>query len=136
MTQNARLAHWIPTTDDADAGETVTATAVSGTGKVIPTGFTLGAGPPGPAGPQGVPGSTGPKGDVGASGGPGPVGPTGATGATGAQGPVGPAGATGATGPSGGTYPDAPADGTQYARMNHTWVAVTSMPAVIDGGTY
>lgn len=39
MTQNARLALYIPTTDDADPAEVVTATGVSGAGKVIPTAF-------------------------------------------------------------------------------------------------
>jgi hypothetical protein len=37
----------------------------------------------------------------------------------------------------GGSFPDAPADGTTYGRLNNTWTAVTAtLPAVIDGGTF
>jgi hypothetical protein len=39
MSQNARLAQWIPTTDDADPGEVVNVTGISGTGRIIPTVF-------------------------------------------------------------------------------------------------
>lgn len=44
MTQNRRLAAWIPTTDDADPGEIVEIRGVSGSGKVIPTAFRAQAG--------------------------------------------------------------------------------------------
>lgn len=122
MTQNMRLAQWLPTTDDADAGEVVGVTAPSGAGKVIKTQFGNSAGVPGPTGPQGPPGTAGATGAVGPAGSPGPAGPTGATGATGSTGlkgdqgvagPQGPAGATGAAstvpgpaGPQGLTGPE------------------------------
>jgi len=140
MTQNARLALWIPTADDADPSEAVIATGVSDANKVIPTAFSAAAGPPGPVGPAGPAGSTGPKGDVGATGGTGPQGVTGAQGDPGPQGevgPVGPQGPIGLTGPSGGTFPDAPADSQLYGRNNNAWAVVTApIPPFIDGGTF
>jgi hypothetical protein len=69
-----------------------------------------GGGTPGPAGPEGPVGPTGPQ------------GPPGTTGTAGAQGPQGPAGPAG---PAGGTIPDAPSDGSFYARQNGAWVAIT-----------
>ena len=48
-------------------------------------------------------------------------------GPTGLQGPQGPAG------PAGGTFPDAPADGTIYGRLNATWAAVSGGGS---GGAY
>ena len=142
MTQNARVAHWIPTTDDADPTEAVAATGVSGSGKVIPTAFSSTTGPQGPQGIPGPVGPVGPKGDIGPAGGPGPQGIQGAQGIQGPKGDVGPQGPQGAVGPVGGNFPDAPNDGYQYARQASPpggpmiWGAVNSMPAVIDGGTY
>jgi len=104
MTQNMRLAQWLPTTDDADAGEVVAVKSPSGAGKVIPTEFGTSVGIPGPQGPKGDTGDPGPSGPIGPKG---DTGLTGATGATGSQGPqglkgdqgdVGPAGPTGSTG--------------------------------------
>jgi hypothetical protein len=132
MTQNARLARWIPTTDDADPGETIQATAVSGADRVIPTAFAIGSGPPGPVGPKGDPGSQGPKGDVGPAGGPGAQGIQGPKGDPGPQGIPGPQGAQGIQGATGGTFADAPSDGVVYARQNATWVSM----AILDGGTF
>lgn len=69
-------------------------------------------------GPQGPAGPAGPQGD------PGPTGPTGAPGtpgATGPQGPQGVAGPTGPQGPAGTGFPDAPNDGTAYARKSAAW---------------
>src|SRR5262245_17811948 len=100
MSLNARLALWLPPTDDADAGEVVQIQGASGAGKIIPTAFATGGGPPGPQGPEGDTGPQGPKGDPGPQGLTGPQGPTGATGAQGPPGPV----------------PEAPVDGQQYAR--------------------
>jgi len=37
---------------------------------------------------------------------------------------------------TGGGVGEAPMDGQQYARSNASWVIVTSMPAIIDGGTF
>jgi hypothetical protein len=142
MTQNARVAHWLPTTDDADPTEAVVATGVSGTGKVIPTVFSAAVGPPGPQGVPGPTGPIGPKGDIGPAGGPGPQGIQGPKGDVGAQGPPGPQGVQGPIGLTGGNFPDAPNDGFQYARQAQppggpiVWAQVNSMPAVIDGGTY
>jgi hypothetical protein len=142
MTQNARVALWLPTSDDADPAEAVTATGPSGLGKVIPTAFSAAVGPPGPQGVPGPVGPIGPVGNVGPSGGPGPAGPTGAQGPQGTQGPVGATGPQGPIGLTGGTFPDAPNDGSQYARMasppggSMVWATVSSMPAVIDAGTF
>jgi hypothetical protein len=143
MTQNARLAHWLPTSDDADPGEVVTATGASGTGKVIPTEFGTGSGPMGPMGPQGPAGSTGPKGDAGPQGLPGDQGIQGEQGIKGDkgdkgdQGPQGIQGATGEAGSDGGSFPDAPADGQAYARQDNAWIeVVTELPPFIDGGVH
>lgn len=135
MSQNARLALWIPT-DEPTPGEVVEALGPSSTGKVIPTVFGLGTGPAGPQGPKGDTGSQGPKGDVGPTGGPGAQGIQGAQGNPGPEGPQGPQGPQGIQGASGGNFDDAPADGQQYARWNNDWTVVSSMPAVIDGGTF
>ena len=135
MTQNARLAHWLPTTDDADPGEVVQATAASGAGKIIPTVFGLGTGPPGPVGPQGPVGSQGPQGNVGPAGSPGPQGIAGPQGPQGPKGDPGIQGPQGIQGATGGNFADAPADGKTYARLNNAWVEVTT-PPIIDGGTF
>ena len=135
MTQNARLAHWLPTSDDADPGEVVSVTGPSAAGKVIPTVFGLGTGPAGPIGPQGVPGPQGPQGDVGPAGSPGPQGIQGVPGSTGPQGVPGPQGPQGIQGATGGSFPDAPNDGQQWARQSLAWTVV-ALPGVIDGGTF
>lgn len=101
MTQNMRLAQWLPTTDDADAGEVVAVTTPSGTGKVIKTQFGTSVGVQGPAGPKGDPGDPGPVGPIGPAGATGAAGPTGATGATGATGLKGDIGPAGPQGPQG-----------------------------------
>lgn len=150
MTQNARLALWIPTDEPAD-GDSIEAVGPSSTGKVIPTEFGVGTGPAGPQGPKGDVGPQGPKGDVGPQGAPGvqgvqgtqgdpgpkgdpgPQGPQGILGAqgpkgdkgdTGLQGPKGDQGIQGATGATGGNFPDAPADHQQYARQDNNWSVV------------
>jgi hypothetical protein len=136
MSQNLRLAQWLPTDDSASAEEVVMVEAPSGTGKIIPTSFSTGGGPQGPQGPIGPVGPQGPKGDPGPQGPAGPQGVAGAVGATGPQGAQGPQGIPGPVGPMGGSFPDAPVDGVQYARQNAAWVAVVGLPAVIDGGTF
>jgi hypothetical protein len=135
MTQNLRVATWIPTDDSAVLNEVVMVEGPSGTGKIIPTAFSTGGGPQGPQGIPGPVGPQGPKGDAGPVGPAGPQGVQGAQGNTGLTGPPGATGATGPVGPMGGSFPDAPADGSQYLRQNNNWV-VFSMPAVIDGGTF
>jgi hypothetical protein len=134
MTQNARVALFIPSTDTADPGEVIQATAVSGVGRVVPTVFGLGTGPPGPQGPKGDVGAQGPQGDVGPAGGPGAQGIQGVPGPTGPQGIPGIQGPQGIQGATGGTFADAPADGTIYGRRNNIWVP--TIGAVIDGGTF
>jgi len=85
MTQNLRVATWVPAADPTEIGDGIASAAMPTAHKSIATTFQKGggsgtAGPPGPAGPQG------------------PAGPTGATG------PQGPAGATGPQGPGTATY--------------------------------
>ena len=87
----------------------------------LPTIFAvdIGAnGPPGVAGPHGLPGATGaagatgppePMGPAGIAESIGPTGPQDLTGSTGAGGPQGPAGATGSQGPQGIPGPTGPA---------------------------
>ncbi len=61
-------------------------------------------GPPGPMGPQGIPGVAGPAGAAGPEGAAGPAGPQGIAGPqglTGPEGPIGPAGPQGIQGPIG-----------------------------------
>jgi Collagen triple helix repeat (20 copies) len=140
MTQNARLAMWLPTSNDADAGEVVQATAPSGAGQVIPTAFGIGTGPQGPKGDPGEQGDPGPKGEPGPQGfkgDPGVQGPPGIPGPKGDPGEQGPQGPLGAQGAPGGTFPDAPADGEAYARQDNAWTPVTTeLPAVLDAGTF
>jgi Collagen triple helix repeat (20 copies) len=76
------------------------------------------AGAEGPPGPQGPPGLPGPQGPIGVPGN------DGAPGATGPQGPKGDKGDTGPAGPAGG-LPDAPSDGTAYARKSAAWSHLT-----------
>jgi len=90
-------------------------------------------GPPGPEGPPGQPGAQGPQGSIGP---PGPQGPEGdpstvpgPPGATGDTGPPGPQGIPGPTGPTG-PVPEAPINGTAYARKDAGWV-----PEVAGGST-
>jgi hypothetical protein len=105
MTQNLRLATFIPTTDDADAGEGVIATGPSSTGKVIPTVFAAASG--------------------GGGGGGIPEAPIDST--TYARKSANWTPAVG----------EAPNDGLTYARHNDAWVPIaTSLPGVIDGGTF
>jgi hypothetical protein len=114
MTQNLRLALYVPCDEDPAAVNNVIAVeALSNAKKYVNTKFTANPGVPGPMGPEGPMGPQGPKGDVG------PTGPTGPQGAT------------------GGSFPDAPSDGTTYGRNNGAWAAVANiLPPVIDGGTY
>jgi hypothetical protein len=68
------------------------------------------------AGGAGTPGPEGPEGPAGPAG---PTGPTGPTGPAGAQGPAGPQGNPGSI------IPDAPSNGSFYARQNGAWVIIT-----------
>ena len=125
MSQNARLALWVPTEDDAAIGEVIEIRGGSDVSKVIPTDFR----------PQ-----------AGASGG---IGEAPADDNFYARRNVGWEMTVGEA-PSNGQlwarknnswqvvapFPEAPTDGKQYARSNAAWVEVTSMPPVIDGGTF
>jgi hypothetical protein len=105
------------------------ATAKHGVATHVTRGFvdagTGTAGPPGPTGPQGDPGPIGPTGPEGPTGPQGPQGPNGPTGPAGAQGPQGVQGPAGAQGPPGSIIPDAPSNGSFYARQNGAWVIIT-----------
>ena len=125
MTQNARLALFVPTTDTADPGEIIEVRGISGPGKVIPTIFNtqLGAS-------EGIPDAPADNRFYARRNAAWEIG-------------VGEA-------PNDGTmygrkgagwivippFPEAPTDGQQYARMNASWTVVSSMPAVIDGGQF
>lgn len=63
-------------------------------------------------GPPGMPGPAGPAGPKGDEGVPGPAGPTGAVGPQGPPGPV----------------PEAPANGTYYARKDEAWAPLPAVP--------
>jgi hypothetical protein len=124
MTQNRRLAAWLPTSNDADPGEIVEVRGTSGAGKVIPTAFRL---PPGAGagineapiddlyyarvnGDWLVTVEEAPQdGQIWAR-------------KSAAWQPVAP-------------FPEAPADGKQYARSDGDWVEIV-LPPIIDGGTY
>jgi hypothetical protein len=123
MTQNARLALFVPTTDDADPGEIVEIRGPSGGGKVIPTIFNtqLGAS-------SGIPDAPADNkfyarqnaawaitvGEAPSNGN--------LYGRKGAGWMVIP------------PFPEAPSDGNQYARQNGSWTVVIGLPAVIDAG--
>jgi hypothetical protein len=92
-------------------------------GSIGPQGSKGDTGAQGPAGPQGAAGLTGPQGPQGPAGPQGPRGELGTTGNNGAQGEKGPAGPSGPTGPTG------PAGG-------QVWSAVTTLPAILESGSY
>jgi len=129
MSQNARVAMWVPTATPSDL-EAVISTQGPAVDGVLPTAFEDKAdttiGPEGPQGPQGVPGIPGPVGPKG------DLGPPGATGATGPQGPQGAVGATGPVGPQGpqGIIAEAPTDGLIYGRSMSAWT-VTGASSVL-----
>jgi len=136
MTQNARNAVWIPTTDDADLDEVIKVTGAQRPDRVIPTQFGVTVGIQGPQGIQGPPGSQGPKGDAG------PMGQTGAQGIPGAdstvpgpKGDKGDKGDQGVQGVAGGTFPDAPADGNIYGRKDSFWAVVAGTAAIAIDNT-
>lgn len=123
MTQNRRLAAWLPTSNDADIGEIVEVRGSSGAGRVIPTAFRL---PPGAG--AGI--DEAPLDDIYYARQNGDWQPA-----------VEEA-------PDDGLlwarkslawqqvtpFPEAPADGKQYARMNATWVEVAAQD--MDGGVF
>ena len=112
MTQNLRLALWVPTADPAAIGDGIATTSAPSASHALKTQFTIpGSGAPGPQGPQGPPGpagSQGAQGPQGMPGGAGPTGPAGPQGPTGNTGPTGAAGSAGSQGPAGNTGPAGP----------------------------
>jgi hypothetical protein len=136
MTQNARNAVWIPTTDDADLDEVIKVTGAQRPDRVIPTQFGVTVGIQGPQGIQGPPGSQGPKGDVGPTGAKGDQGFPGADSTVpGPQGPKGDKGDQGFQGVAGGTFPDAPVDGNIYGRKDNFWAVVAGTAAIAINNT-
>jgi hypothetical protein len=79
MTQNARVARWVPVADPAEIGDGVVTTNPPTAGKSISTKFQLAG-----------------------------------------------------SGSGGGTFPEAPSDGTPYARQDAGWVSI----AIIDAGGF
>jgi hypothetical protein len=124
VTQNARLAHWLPGTDDADPGEIVEVRGNSGAGRTIPTAFRL---PPGAG--AGI--NEAPLDDLyyARVNGDWMI--------------------TVEEAPNDGTmwvrksaswmsivpFPEAPEDGKQYARKDAAWSEITP-PTILDGGTF
>jgi hypothetical protein len=98
MSQNFRVALWIPIADPDQPGEVITATGPVTANDAVPTQFSIGGGPKGDKGDKGDPGTDGTNGIDGA---PGAKGDTGAQGATGVQGPQGPKGDKGDKGDTG-----------------------------------
>jgi len=125
MTQNARVALFIPTTDDSDPGEIVEARGAPSAQKVIPTRFSAQSGSGGSVGEAPVDGKFYARSNADWT-------------------------RTVNAAPNDGLmygqksnawqvvapFPEAPTDGKQYARSNAAWTEVTSLPAVIDGGTF
>jgi len=125
MTQNARLALYVPTGADADPGEIIEIRGTAALGQPIPTRFSPQAGAVGGIGEAPLDGEFYARRNadwevtIGASPEDGQM--------------YARQGDGWAVSPP---FPEAPADGKQYARSNANWVVVTSMPAVIDGGTF
>jgi hypothetical protein len=125
MTQNARLALYIPTGPDADPGEIIEVRGNAAIGAPIPTRFFAQAG------------STGGIGEA-------PIDNKiyGRAAADWAE--------TVTVAPNDGTtyaqkngawlrfvpFPEAPADGKPYARQDVSWVQIPPFPGIIDGGVF
>jgi hypothetical protein len=125
MTQNLRLANWLPTTDTADPGEIVEVRGVSGAGKIIPTRFFAQAGSSGSVGEAPTDGKFYARSNADWSISVNEAPNDGqAWGRKNNSWQVIP------------PFPEAPSDGQQYARQDGAWSVVTGMPAVIDGGTF
>jgi hypothetical protein len=125
MTQNARLAHWLPTSDDADPGEIVEVRGASGPGRVIPTRFFAQAGATGGIGEAPIDDLFYARRNADWSISIGEAPNDGLLWARKNESwqVVAP-------------FPEAPVDGQQYARQNADWSVVVGLPAVIDGGTF
>jgi len=148
MTQNARLALFVPTTADADPGEIIEIRGTAAVGSPLPTRFFAQAGSTGSVGEAPVDGkfyarqnadweyTTGEAPNDGLM--------WGRKSLSWQQIPAFPEAPTdskqyarqNAAWSVVVPFPEAPIDGLQYARSNAGWVVVTSMPAIIDGGTF
>ena len=102
MSQNLRVATWIPIADPDQLGEVIAATGPASANEIVPTAFSIGGGPkgdkgdkgdPGTNGTNGVDGAPGAKGDKGDKGDPGIQGQQGVKGDKGDKGDPGQAGA-------------------------------------------
>ena len=125
MSQNARVALFIPTTADADPGEIIEIRGTAAVGRPLPTRFFPQAGSAGGIGEAPVDGKLWARQNADWS-------------------------VTVGEAPSDGlmwgrksnswqqipAFPEAPQDGQQYARSMAAWTPVTSLPNVIDGGTF
>jgi hypothetical protein len=123
MTQNARVALYIPTGADADPGEIIEVRGNAPIGKPLPTRFWAQAGSTGSVGEAPVDGKLYARQNADWA-------------------------ITVTAAPNDGVmyaqksnawqpvplFPEAPADGQQYARQDGGWSVVTGMPDVIDGG--
>lgn len=125
MTQNARLALFVPSTDTADPGEIIECRSVSGTGRVIQTIFNAQAGSTGSVGEAPVDGLFYARSNAAWAV---SVNEAPNDGKLWAR--------KSASWQVVAPFPEAPTDGQQYARSNAAWTVVTSLPPVIDGGTF
>jgi hypothetical protein len=125
MTQNARLALYVPSTDDSDPGEIVEIRSTPGAARVIQTRFAAQAGSSGGIADAPADGKfyARQNADWSVSVGEAPNDGNLWARKSNSWQVVAP-------------FPEAPTDGQQYARMNGGWTVVTSLPAVIDGGTF
>ena len=125
MTQNARVALFVPSTDTSDPGEIIECRGTSGVGRVIPTIFNAQAGSSGSVGEAPVDGKAYARQSAAWA-------------------------VSVIEAPSDGQFyarkdagwlmippfPEAPSDGKQYARQNANWSVVTPFPTIIDGGVF
>ena len=148
MSQNARVALFIPTTADADPGEIIEIRGTAAVGRPLPTRFFAQAGSAGGIGEAPVDGKfyTRQNADwaIGVNEAPNDGLPYGRKSASWQQIPAFPEAPTdskqyarqNAAWSVVTPFPEAPTDGKQYARSMSAWTEVTSLPAVIDGGTF
>jgi hypothetical protein len=124
MTQNARLALYIPSTDDADPGEIIEVRGTSGTAKVIPTRFWSQAGSSGSVGEAPVDGKfyARSNADWAVSVNEAPNDGQAWGRKSNAWAVIPP-------------FPEAPSDGQYYSRRNGGW-AVEAFPTIIDAGVF
>jgi len=125
MTQNARLALYVPTTADADPGEIIEVRSTAALGAPIQTRFAPQAGSAGGIGDAPADGEFYARRNADWEPSVGAAPDDGQLWLRQGDGWV--------VAPQ---FPEAPTDGKQYARSNAAWTEVTSLPAVIDGGTF